>query len=47
MYRNYCVTSDVQFRKGASIPPFGWADFRGKFSTPYFALMGMFDPKPI
>jgi len=22
MYRNYCVTSDVQFRKGASIPLF-------------------------
>ena len=30
MYRNHWVTSDVQFRKGASIPPFwvglGWAD---------------------
>ena len=24
MYRNHWVTSDVQFRKGASIPPFGW-----------------------
>jgi hypothetical protein len=31
MYYNLWVTSDVQFRKGASIPPFrvefGWADW--------------------
>jgi len=31
MYKNHWVTSDVQFRKGALIPPFwvglGWADF--------------------
>jgi len=24
MYKNHWVTSDVQFRKGASIPLFGW-----------------------
>jgi len=34
MHRNHWVTSDVQFRKGASIPPFwvglGWADQEGK-----------------
>jgi len=32
MYKYHWVTSDVQFRKGASIPPFwvglGWADVR-------------------
>jgi len=32
MYRTHWVTSDVQFRKGASIPPFwvglGWAGLK-------------------
>jgi len=37
MYRNHWVTSDVQFRKGASIPPFwvglGWADLLSWFPS--------------
>jgi hypothetical protein len=40
MYRNHWVTSDVQFRKGASIPPFwvgnGYPDtewLQGKLPT--------------
>ena len=34
LQRNHWVTSEVQFRKGASIPPFwvrlGWADYEYK-----------------
>jgi hypothetical protein len=47
MYRNHWVISDVQFRKGASIPPFwvglGWADCQGIFFNVVLALV--FDVK--
>jgi hypothetical protein len=45
MYRNHWVTSDLQFRKEALIPPFlvglGWADSKHTSATTLLIAYGI------